>query len=569
MLPHHAHDLIIVGSGAAGLCAALTAVRHGARVVVMEASDLIGGATAYSEGMVWAPNHPAAVALPDAPDPSKEAEDAIAYLRATAGNAFDPGRARAYVEAAAPTLRFLEESAGLSFALNRASRDYDPSAAGATVGRRALNPDPVDGRGLDLVLFDRLRAPPATMTVFGGMQIASRDLSHFLRAARRPESALRVALLIGRHVLDRLSGWPRGTQLANGAGIVAALARAATASGVEIRTATPVDRLLVEEGRVVGVEIAGQAVRATRGVVLSSGGVTSAHASRAELAPWSSHIAIPPSAPGPALSDLISETDAFIDADVSQPLLWAPASIVPEGVSRPGPWPHFSDRAKPGVICVGPDGRRFVNEARVYHDFVPEMVLATGGHPNGPHAYLIADHAALRRYGLGPIGPFPVRLGPYLRTGYLLRGKDPHALAREIGVDPEVLASTIARFNDHAARGSDPLFGRGESAYDRGMGDPEHAPNPTLRPLETPPFYAIRIATGDIGGFVGVRCDEVGRALARGGGTVPGLWVAGNAATPLTGGTYPAAGLTVGAALVFGHLAALDATAPALAEAAS
>ncbi len=132
-------------------------------------------------------------------------------------------------------------------------------------------------------------------------------------------------------------------------------------------------------------------------------------------------------------------------------------------------------------------------------------------------------------------------------------------LAGRIAIDATTFTATVARFNSHAERGEDPDFGRGASLYDRGNGDPAHGPNPTLGPLRHAPFYAIRIRTGDIGTFVGLKTDAAARVLAEDGTVISGLWAAGNAASPMTGGTYAAAGLTIGAAMTFGYIAALDA----------
>ncbi len=551
-------DLVIIGSGAAGLSAAVTAQAQGASVLVLESSDQIGGTTALSEGMIWAPNTAEARNLADAPNSDAEEKAALAYLRATAGNRFDEARAAAYLRAVVPMLALIGRQSGLQFVLNRGSRDYVPDAEGATLGRRALNPVPVDARGMPRALFAQLRPPLGTMMLFGGMSIASRDLHHFQNVARRAVSALVVARRIGAYLRDRLLGWPRGTQLANGGAIVAALAQAVDRAGGRIQTGATVQRLLLRDGAVVGVDLGDRLVTARHGVILANGGLTTVAADR--HTPMG-HVPLPPKTPGPSLDDLLADLGVTADLSVSQPVLWAPASVVPASLPRAGGWPHFSDRAKPGVICVGPDGSRFANEAMVYHDFVPRLIEVWGNHPDGPHAWIVTDHASLRRYGLGPIGPFPVRLGPYLRAGYLLKGRTFADLAGCMGVDAERLTTTVARFNDHAVRGIDPDFGRGLSVYDRGNGDPAHGPNPTLGPLTRAPFYAIRIQTGDIGSFIGLKTDASGRVLAADGSVVSGLWAAGNAASPMTGGTYAAAGLTIGAAMTFGYVAALDACA--------
>lgn len=552
-------DLVVIGSGAAGLTAAVTALAQGLTVLVVESSDRIGGTTALSEGMIWAPNTPEARQLADAPDSGDEARSALAYLRATAGNHFDEARAAAYLATVVSMLALVQQQAGLGFALNRGSRDYAPDAKGATLGRRALNPIPVGARGMRRSLFAQLRPPLGTMVLFGGMSIASRDLQHFQNVARRPASAMVVACRTLSYLRDRLARWPRGTDVANGGAIVAALAQAVDRAGGEIRTRATVKGFVLRDGAVVGVDLGGKRVHTRLGVILANGGLNTHIAARASLTGQPGHVALTPDTPGPHLDDLVAGLGIKADRSVSQPVLWAPASVVPATVPRAGRWPHFSDRAKPGVICVGPDGRRFANEAAVYHDFVPRLIEACGAHPDGAHAWIVTDHAALRRYGLGPIGPFPVRLGPYLRAGYLLRGQTLAELAGRMGVDAAAFTETVARFNDHAMQGKDPDFGRGDSVYDRGNGDASHGPNPTLGPLSRTPFYAIRIHPGDIGSFTGLRTDASARVLTGDGVPVAGLWAAGNAASPMTGGTYAAAGLTIGAAMTFGYIAALDA----------
>lgn len=554
-------DLVIVGSGAAGLMAALTALELGRRVALLEGDTLLGGATALSEGMIWVPNNPEAVGLADAPDLRAEAAAAVDYLRATSGNGFDPDRAQAYVALAPQALMLARRAAGLEFALNRASRDYYPDAPGATLGRRALNPVPAVMRRMDRGLFARLRWPLGTMMVLQGLSIASRDVADYQALGRSPVALARVARHVLRLALDRLRGWPRGTRLANGNVIVAQLAQAVHRRGGVILTDWPVDGLQRTGGRVSGVIGPRGAIAARLGVVLASGGLNAVPAARAALVGPHPHVAIPAAAPVPPLERLVAGTGAAIVTDVSQPVLWAPSSVVPASVARAGAWPHFADRAKPGVICLGPDGRRFANEAQVYQDFVPAMIAATGQHPEGPHCWIVTDHRALRRYGLGPVGPFPVRLGPYLRAGYLKRGRTPADLARATGLPPAQVADSIARFNTLARQGQDADFGRGDSAYDRGNGDATHGPNPTLGPLDRGPFYAIRMIPGDIGTFVGLRTDAAARVLDDSGAVVPGLWAAGSAAAPITGGSYPAAGLTIGQAMTFGHAAARDACA--------
>jgi succinate dehydrogenase/fumarate reductase flavoprotein subunit len=217
----------------------------------------------------------------------------------------------------------------------------------------------------------------------------------------------------------------------------------------------------------------------------------------------------------------------------------------------PAPFPHFSDRGRPGIMAVGPNGERFVNESASYHDFVSAM-LERGF----DHAWLLADHRALRRYGLGAVRPFPSPWAHHLASGYLRQGRDWAALARVLGLPADRLQHTVAVFNQYAERGQDPFFHRGQSLFDQRCGDAEHQPNPALDPLQTAPFYAVKLLPGDIGTFIGLPTDGAARVLNNAGTPVPGLYAAGNAAQSLFGGHYPSAGITLGPALTFGWLAA-------------
>jgi hypothetical protein len=224
---------------------------------------------------------------------------------------------------------------------------------------------------------------------------------------------------------------------------------------------------------------------------------------------------------------------------------------VPVGAARV-PFPHFGDRAKPGVIAVDRRGRRFANEATSYHRFVPAMIAAADGDAE-VEAFLLADHRAIRRYGLGVVPPFPGRIGPHLRSGYLTRGRSWPELAAQLGLPASALTDTIAHYNAAARRGLDPQFHKGEDVYARSSGDPAHTPNPNVGPLDTPPYYAVRLVPGDLGTFAGIATDVDGRVVRRDGSPVPGLYAIGSDAASAFGGAYPAAGINVGPALTFAY----------------
>jgi succinate dehydrogenase/fumarate reductase flavoprotein subunit len=232
-------------------------------------------------------------------------------------------------------------------------------------------------------------------------------------------------------------------------------------------------------------------------------------------------------------------------------------SLVPYRSGRTGVFPHIMDRAKPGSIGVLSTGRRFVNEADGYHDYVSAMITAApAGEP--VQAWQIADSRFVRRYPLGMAKPRPVPLFPYLRSGYLERARTLEELARTCGIDPQGLIETVAGFNRDARRGEDPDFGRGATPFNRYGGDPTVGPNPTLAPIEKGPFYAVRIVPGSFGTFAGLATDARARVLGRDDAPVPGLYAVGNDQASVMGGHYPAGGINIGPAMAFGYLAGRD-----------
>jgi succinate dehydrogenase/fumarate reductase flavoprotein subunit len=230
-------------------------------------------------------------------------------------------------------------------------------------------------------------------------------------------------------------------------------------------------------------------------------------------------------------------------------------SLVPSRSGRVGTYPHIVDRGKPGLIAVLSDGKRFVNEADGYYQFTSAMI-ASAPDDEEVAAWLICDSAFQRRYPFGMSKPFPVPVWPYIRSGYLTRGRTLEELARKCGIDPAGLVATVAAFNEHAVVGEDHDFGRGRSAFNRGSGDPEHQPNPSLAPVEKGPFYAIKVLPGSFGTFAGLKADASSRVLTADGQPIPGLYVAGSDQANVMGGHYPSGGINIGPAMTFGYIAA-------------
>jgi succinate dehydrogenase/fumarate reductase flavoprotein subunit len=549
-------DVLVAGSGAGGFAAALTARLHGLDVIMVEKEPLFGGTTAYSAGVIWVPAnaHQKRAGIAD----SREA--ALTYLAHHVGNRLDRAQAEAFVDTAPVMLEAFEREGFVAYALAPTWADYHPDEPGAAQGGRSLVPEDYDGRRLG-AWFAKLRPPIKTMTAFGGMMVGRNDLPHVFRMRRSLRSALHVAGMLARQARDRLR-YARGTRLVNGNGLVARLADNAFRRGIPLWLRCPVVELLRDGERVAGVIVQRDGARirvnARRGVVLASGGFPANAALKrrayAHVAAGQEHVSLPPpgnAGDGLALAQAMGGT--FV-SEVHQPAAWTPVSLVPQADGTTIPFPHFFDRGKPGYIAVNRRGRRFVNEAKSYHVFVPAMLEVCRGDTNA-EAWIVCDHRAIRSFGLGAIGPAPMRLAPYLRSGYLKRGNIVRELAEACGIDAGGLASTIGAFNEGAREGEDPEFQRGSDSYQRFNGAPGHGPNPCIAPLDRPPFYAVRVVPSELGTFAGIRTNAHAQVVDASGQPIPGLYAVGNDAASVMGGTYPAAGITIGPAMTFGYIA--------------
>ena len=554
----HTCDVLVIGSGAGGLSAAVAAAHHGLQVLVVEKEDVFGGTTARSGGWLWIPCNG-----PSAREGVKDSiEAARTYLQHEAGNHFDAARVDAFLESGPKMIEFFERETEVGFVTGTAFADYHPTAPGGTDGGRSICAEPFDGNRLGNEIR-RLR-PPLKEITFVGMMIGSgKELLHFFNVTKSLTSAAFVAKRLAAHAVD-VATKGRSMRLTNGNALAGRLAKSAFDRGVTLWTSAPAVELTVDDqGAVTGavVDRAGRrvAVAARRGVVLASGGFPQDLDRRKRLFPHAPsgtehHSPAPPGNTGDGLR-LAEAAGAAVDESLSNAAAWVPVSKVPWPDGTTGVFPHFIDRAKPGVIAVAPTARRFVNEGNSYHDFIQALVKACEGGDGEIRGWLITDHRAIRKYGLGFVKPFPLPLAPYLNSGYLKRARSLVELARTLGIDPRTFEETVTRFNGPAARGEDPDFAKGSTAYNRFQGDPEIAPNPCVHPLDTPPFYAVEVVVGDLGTFAGIRTDANAQALGADGKPIPGLYAAGNDNASIMGGNYPGGGITLGPAMTFGYIA--------------
>ncbi|MCP1198337.1 FAD-dependent oxidoreductase [Notoacmeibacter sp. MSK16QG-6] len=544
-------DVAVVGSGAGGMSTAIVAAKNGLDVVIVEKASVFGGTTAFSGGVLWIPGNP--------DDPEDDIDRAREYLAYETGNFFDADAVEAYLETGPQMLRFLEEETAVSF-VPTLYPDYHPDAPGGAETGRSVLAKPFDASQLGDNL-KRLRPPLSTITFMGMMFNSSNaDIKHFFNVTKSARSLAYVTKRLLAHGAEYLRHG-RGTQITSGNALAARLAKTCFDLGIPIYTDTAAKALLAKDGRISGLEVeAGgknKTVTARRGVVLAAGGFAHDYdrigKAYEHLRRGGEHFSpVPLENTGDGIR-LAERAGVPFETRYPNTSAWMPVSKVPDGKGGYTAFPHLLDRYKPGIFAVLKNGRRFTNESNSYHDFGEALLAACEGQAETV-CWLIADHRTVRKYGLGHAKPAPMPLSPWLRNGYLVRGKTLAELARKAGIDPAGLEQTAARYNDDAARGEDRQFGRGSTAFNRYLADPDHRPNPCVAPIRKGPFYALRIIMGDLGTFDGLQTTVKGQVIGSDGAPIEGLFAVGNDRASIMGGAYPGAGITLGPALTFGYI---------------
>lgn len=556
------YDLVIAGSGAAGLSAAIIAQAKGLRVAIVEKTNFIGGTTSYSGGVVWIPNsrQNAASGLQDS------LEDAQQYLDSTVSNPHESEARREYLERGPEAFAYLESLTGPLFyvrAIN--SPDYFPNVPGASQQGRAMTPLSVDGRMLG-PHFNDIRAPLPELCLFGRQMLELMDVYHLLNARRSVKSALHTGRLLLRDVRDRVfyRKYGRGTRLTGGNALVANLYKSVLDRKIPIFRNSPVVELVRDGDRVTGLMVERKGIRETlrakHGVILATGGFPWGESLRKTFMDDAEfgYSATSPDSTGDGIA-LATAVGAKFDTANVEGAFWSPVSVSKRKDGSLARFPHLmADRAKPGLIAVNKSGERFFNEAENYHDFVRAM-LGRLKNENQQPVHLLCDSTFVRKYAFGAVPPLTWERHRAVRSGYLIEALTVDDLAAKIGVDSHILNETITDFNRDAARGVDTKFGKGASAYNRYLGDASNKPNPCLGPLNKAPFYAIRVHAGDIGTAYGLAADMHSRVIDDEGQPIGGLYACGNDRNSVMGGFYPSGGITIGPALTFAYLAVMHA----------
>ena len=546
-------DVLVFGAGMGGMCAALIAAHENLDVLLCEKTDQVGGTTSTSAGTVWIPGSSQAVrdGVPDSIGEARRFLEAEIGPRALA-------QREAFLNAGPAALDYLEARSEVKFRAPPRHPDYHSNQPGRALAGRALAPLPFDARllGKD---FARVRPPIAPFMVLGGMMVGKDDIEILLKPFASLKAFTAAARLVLRHAADRLR-YRRGTRLVMGNALVGRLFYSLRARNVPLAF----DARLVElvhghdrvDGAVVDIGDRRQTIRARHGVILATGGFAPNEKLRAEFMRELpvAHSNAFAGASGDGFS-AARAAGAAVDDKHTSPAFYFPSSLHKETV-----YPHILlDRAKPGLIAVNSEGRRFVNESDSYHDVVEGMLRANAASPSVP-AWLICDRSFIRDYGIGLVHPGAGnrQIERYVADGYLRRAETLMELSDRIGVDGKNLLRTVQEHNRFAETGVDEAFGKGGTEYNQFNGDPANKPNPCLRPIREAPYFAVAVYPSTMGTCVGLSTDGDARVLDGEGRAIGGLYAVGNDMASLFRGVYVGPGITLGPALVFAYRAVMQ-----------
>lgn len=558
--PHwdETYDVVVVGSGAGGMTAALCAKGNGLSAVVLEKTDAYGGTSAVSGGGIWIPcnDDMPSTGIRDAYD------EALAYMKHLTRGEVPLPRIEAYLKNAPEMVRTLGRAYGVKFRSVGRYPDYFPNEPGGRPGARTMEPVAFDAARLGAEFFHQ-REPYKGTLVLGRISMDQVD-AHTLFA--RSKGWIRLTMkLMWRYWTDfswRRKTW-RDRRQVLGQGLVASLRYALQQRDVPVVRNTALEHLIEAGGVVAGVRVTrnGQTlhIRARQGVVLATGGFESNQQMREQYLPgptdkaWSA-------APGINTGDGIRAGRQLGAGLGFMNMVWgAPTVVLP---NNPVASAMFVERSLPGCVMVNQRGQRFVNEAAPYTEIVNAINDDQAKTGASIPCWFVFDGRFRQNYPAGPLMPGSIQPDKKLPRGWLgqvLHKADTlEALARQIGVDAAGLQQSVAAMNQYAVTGKDPEFGKGDDVFQRYYADPRVTPNPCLGPIDKAPFYALPVTPGEIGTKGGLITDERARVLREDGSVISGLYAIGNCSAAVMGRTYAGPGATLGPAMTFGFIAARD-----------
>ncbi|MGE2716200.1 FAD-dependent oxidoreductase [Mycolicibacterium litorale] len=537
-------DVIVVGSGAAGLAAAIAAAKRGASVTVLEKAPQFGGTSAWSGGEAWVPCN----RLMDAAGMPDSREAAIAYISSLSnGRQASPELIERFVDTGGEAIEFLSEHSAYQPEIVMANSDYYEGKPGYTTAGRCIAPQVIDSKKL---LGDRWATVrdsphlPALSSEEFAEEWTRRNLPFHARTRENNETAVPDARELSK---ERLATGIRFM----GASMVSGLMRGALDAGVELHTNARVDRLLVEGGAVVGVIVEQdgelRSVHARRGVILASGGfewnkeLTLTYLGVPDVFPISTNTNV---GEGLLMGLEVGAAVANMTNPAAIPAIWDEERVV-DGQPLGTP---SATRTDAGVIIVNQQGRRFANEGICYMDAAKKFKVYdeyTVSYPNETPVWQVFDHTTREKLWDMEPGPTPA---------WVKEGSTIAELAEKIGVDVDGLVDEVATWNRYVDNKHDPEFHRGEIWWEGFMmGGP--SPEKNMARIENGPFYAMRLYNGVVSTLGGLKTDTDARVVSSRGHVIDGLYAVGTVAAGIFGDAYPGAGGTLGPNLVFGYIA--------------
>jgi 3-oxosteroid 1-dehydrogenase len=540
-------DFIIVGSGGGSMCAALVVKAMGASALILEKTDLFGGTTAKSGGVMWIPNNRfmARDGVEDSP------EKAMTYLDHVVGDHNDtPGATRerrmTYVTEGTRMVDFLVEQ-GIKLDRHPYWPDYYDDAPGTSTPGRTVVPELFDANELGA-------ARTLLRPNFSPVPIKAEEMWKVPLFRTTWAGKVAFSKLILRMVTAKVTGkhW-----VTSGAALQGRMLKRALEVGVNMRTHAAVEKLLTDEGGgvtgvVAAIEGKPRTFVARYGVLVNAGGFARNQAMRDRYQPGTSSqwTATSPGDTGEMIQEMmrigagIAQMDEMVGNQVALP------------PGDPGALALVvSELAKPHSIIVDQAGVRYVREAQSYMSFCQQMFERNKVSPAVP-SWLVLDSQYIAKYMLAGTLPGTKKPPAWFDRGFMKKADTLDALATDCGMDPTKLKGSVARFNEFAKKGQDDDLKRGSGAYGQFLGDAGHHPSPSLGTIETSPFYAYEVYPGDVSTYGGVITDAHARVLREDGSAIPGLYATGTSTAAVMGRAYPGAGASVGPSFVWGFVAA-------------
>jgi len=546
-------DLLILGSGAAGMSAALTGAALGYKVTLIEKTDKIGGTTARSAGSIWIPNtfH------------NKKGNDnfekSLTYLKKAIGNRLDIERTIKFLKIGPEMVDFFNKVSSVKLRAYDHHPDYLATLEGSTLSGRVLEPLPFNASSLGED-FKNIRSPLPEFMLFSGLMVDRTDISHLMNLTKSLKSFFHSSKILFFYLCDLLK-YGRGTRLVMGNALVGRLYESLINHKVNIIFSTEVASLIYKGNKISEALILSEnkkfKVMVNAGVILATGGFSNNKKLRKKLMPNNipTESCVVESASGDGIL-LAENVGGRLSISNESNSFWAPISIKKRKDNTTAIFPHFVlDRGKPGLIAVDPEGSRFVNEATTYHLFGKALSVALKNYPKRGCIF-ICDAEFIQKYGLGMVRPKGIGLKNALKNGYLKSATTIKELSAKIDVPFNKLSQTILTNNSYAENGKDFDFNKGEDAYQKNLGDTNHSPNPCLGKIKQPPYYAINVFPGDIGASSGLITNSDAQVLDKDGEAIKGLYACGNDMDSIMAGFYPGPGITIGPGMTFGYIAA-------------